>query len=135
MRSGRLAVSVWTRLAMGLALAAVALRVLVPAGFMPGGPGEATIVLCSSQGLQTVVVDGLSPHAPDPAGDHSGEPKTDHPCAFAGLAVAFTPATGLQAAPILWSAPAETEVPALAVAPGRGLAAPPPPATGPPLSI
>ncbi len=64
---------------------------------------------------------------------HDG--ANDHPCAFAGLAQAFAAADPV-ALPITLPAPVIDPplVPA-SVAVGRGLAAPPPPQTGPPLLV
>lgn len=127
----------WVRgFALTLAVMAMTLKIVVPAGFMAdtSGHGSAPLVLCTAQGM--MVVD-----AADLAHDTSKSPaptkhKADVPCAFAGHGV-----SGLIAAP-LWIGASETvaylTAPALTtpdVMPGRGLAAPPPPARGPPLSI
>jgi len=125
----------FARVALAMAVMAVALRVLVPAGYMPGGPGESAIVLCTAQGLQSVVVDHAARGPSNPADDRSGEPKTDHPCAFAGLAQAFAPTSPAAFTPAGWTVAAAPQARAPDAAPGRGLAAPPPPATGPPLEI
>lgn len=109
---------------LGVVLAlALALKLLVPQGWMPGPGG---LVLCPE----------ATPTAH--AGIHGGGKEKpghalpDHPCAFAGL--------GLAAAPVLPVFTVASPPVILAgitpsryvVAIGRGLAAPPPPATGPP---
>jgi hypothetical protein len=88
--------------------------------------GRATIAICTGHGAAASVID-LSGHPAKPS-----QSKPDAPCAFAGHGVvAAAPVAALLASPIaLPSAP-----PALArfdLAPGRGLAAPPPPSQGPP---
>lgn len=113
-----------------LVACALLLRVAIPAGWMPttGADGLVRITLCTGQGQMEAWVDGDGR-----IHDRKPEPKTDHPCAFAGLI-----APAIDAAPIdapLPFARTGDVAPAFAhatVAIGRGLAAPPPPPTGPP---
>lgn len=110
---------------LGLVLAlALALKLLVPQGWMPGPGGR--LILCPSAGPTTAMT-GMH-HGGDKAPAHGA----DHPCAFAGLGLAAAPPPPLAAivAPATHVPPALA--PARAVTVGRGLAAPPPPATGPP---
>ena len=117
-----------------LLVAALAVRALVPAGWMPGATptGAATLVLCSG----SVAADPPPTAMP---GMHHGQrgdpthPAPEHPCAFTGLGLAWTPA--LLPAIVLPPAvaPARPRGDGGTVAIGRGLAAPPPPATGPPI--
>lgn len=109
--------------------AALLLRAAVPAGYMfaPAQDGRT---------LAVTVCTGSAPQQIELALPGKGSTQREHeakdgPCAFAGLgtlaANADAPALALppepsQAAPL----------PPLAVAIGRGLAAPPPPQTGPP---
>lgn len=127
----------WVRgLALTLTVMAIALKVMIPSGFMAdtSGHGSAPLVLCTAQGM--VLVD-----AADLAHDTSKSPaptkhKADLPCAFAGHGVSGLISAPLSTATI--TSIAYLAAPALAspdVTPGRGLAAPPPPARGPPLSI
>jgi hypothetical protein len=115
------------RWAVGLALLALLMQGLTPPGFMVAREGgRATIAICTGHGAAYSIVD-LTGH---PAKQAPSKP--DAPCAFAGHGVvAAPPIAALLASPIaLPSAP-----PALArfdLAPGRGLAAPPPPSQGPP---
>lgn len=113
-----------TRAWLGLVLAlAIALKLLVPQGWMPGATG---LIICPD----------ASPVAMAPAHhnhhDAPGKPAPHQPCAFAGLGLAAAPPTAI---PEL-SPPAAVPPVALSgprpVAVGRGLAAPPPPSTGPP---
>ncbi len=109
-------------------------RMIRPAGFMPvqGTDGVTRILMCSGSGPMTIALPaaflgGADHHQGDPTG-HEG----DHACAFAGFAAAadFAHAPGPLAPVFLAVAPALG--PALFARPGLGLAAPPPPKTGPP---
>ncbi|MCW3835770.1 hypothetical protein ACFQ1E_05430 [Sphingomonas canadensis] len=117
-------------LAVALVALALAVRVLVPSGWMPSAESRGLLLtLCSSaSGAEIFVeIEGKSGK-----GHGQGEQR-DNPCAFAGLGMAFA-ATDPVPAP---AAPFHAQdrapaAPALIAAIGRGLAAPPPPATGPP---
>jgi hypothetical protein len=114
--------------ALALIAFALMLRVLVPAGFMPATGKGFAITLCTSMGSVAAWVD-------DQGNVHKGKKspgKQDtSPCPFAAFAAAI-------------ALPAVADLPILAVAAdplpllfhtvsvGRGLAAPPPPSTGPP---
>jgi hypothetical protein len=123
-----------SRALTGLLLAMVlAGRLMVPTGWMPlASEGGIAIVLCSS--------DGPAPAWLDAAGklhkgkQDSGDNKAAESCPFAALS---TPAN-LTGGPILIAPMAPVDLPvgstSRAVAIGGGLAAPPPPATGPPHS-
>ncbi len=63
-------------LALALIVAALAVRIIVPAGMMPGFDGGATFTICTGHGA---VVAGHG--KADPA-------KADAPCAFTGLTAA-----------------------------------------------
>lgn len=117
-------------------MAAFALRLAVPAGFMlaPDASNHLVVTLCSATGPQTALMDlktgEISPAKP--ASDHhQNKDKADPPCAFAGLAIAaLTPAEAQIAAPLSQSA-------AIAATPGQLRPAliptgPPLPARGPP---
>jgi hypothetical protein len=113
--------------AVGAALLALLLQGLTPPGFMVARQGgQAVIAICTGHGAAQSIID-LSGHPSKPA-----QSKPDAPCAFAGHGVVTAaPIAALLASPIArLSAP-----PPLArfdLAPGRGLAAPPPPSQGPP---
>lgn len=134
MHSRRAAFTSWTRVAVAVAMLALAVRVLVPAGYMPGGAGQPPLVLCTGQGAQIVLAAGGEHHGA-PSDDHSGQGAAHHPCAFASAAHVFAAPDLAPAVLSAWSAQAPDLRAARIVSPGRGLAAPPPPATGPPLSI
>lgn len=118
-----------------LAMCALSLRVLIPQGFMtaPAQDTPFALVICTGQGAIQV--------SPDKAPAHAGDSETgaQHaPCAFAGLSATPTPPDlSVNVAAVVYPAARPIAFAELAlVSPGRGLAAPPPPATAPPsLSI
>jgi hypothetical protein len=122
--------------ALAVLACALALRLLVPQGWMPVTNAQGfRIVPCSGTGpmdMATMAMPGMSAHHGQ--ADHDPHPaQPDHPCAFAGLSLALAdpPLPTLLLAP---AATGETFAPKpLAIAIGRGLAAPPPPSTGPPV--
>lgn len=133
------------RLPLALVLACIfVMKALVPTGWMPvAANGLVELQLCS--GMKAVPAQSLSQeqrdlmaalqHHAGTAGDDApdgDQPMADQPCAFAAAAVVWPPLA--ETAP-LFRAQAETAlhgIPASAASVGRGLAAPPPPATGPP---
>lgn len=119
-----------------LIVAVFVLRAAVPAGYMFAAFGDGTsLVLCSAQGPLSVTIDPATRHV-SIAKKVPGKPANhdDAPCAFAGMAkVALQTASFQAAAPVdLVSQPIFASI---FLAPGRGLSAPPPPATGPPSSF
>ena len=67
---------------LALLLAALMVRLLVPAGYMPDvGAGKLTLTLCSGMGPMA----GTVHHGHDPA-----RPASDAPCGFGGLAIGGT---------------------------------------------
>lgn len=70
---------------------ALLMKVLVPAGFMPGtANGMMLIQLCTGQGAQTVMMEIPGKAGDREQGDHQ---KADMPCAFAGLSTPGLAAT------------------------------------------
>jgi len=112
-----------------LAALALALKVLLPAGFMVDtGARGFSIVICTAEGTTVVHQNGA------PAGPASKQ-QHDAPCAFAGHAAPPLPPVAAVLREARWT---RVEAPAARLhdlAPGRGLAAPPPPAVGPPVLI
>ena len=121
---------------------ALLVKALIPAGWMPSAEHGFNIVICSEAGgtdasfareaqrLFDAAIAGTASQTPDKDSDHPGKSA---PCTFAGLAMPW-----LGAVDAGTKLPAPTAVQpilpsAAAVAVGRGLAAPPPPQTGPPL--
>lgn len=121
-----------SRLWLSLALMLLMVRALVPAGWMPAQQRGQWITICSGAGVTMAWIgaDGKidKNHAPAKA------QKAGH-CAFAGLGMPVD----LSLAPLNIAAPAYVALllpkltPAITV--GHGLAAPPPPKTGPPSLI
>lgn len=119
-----------------LALVACALlfRLLVPAGWMPEANARGiTLNWCSEIGGANAHAEAAAMLA-DALGDAptKEKPAPDQPCGFAAAAQALTLSEATRLIP---PAPAHPLPPAarLLPFPGRGLSAPPPPATGPPL--
>ncbi len=118
-----------------LATLAIALKVMIPAGFMPSldpRDGAVALVLCASDGVK-VVDQPLGSHQTD---EHGGKAAHDAPCPFAAQGAATPPPAMVavaQAQNVAYVAPLAPI--ARTVIPGRGLAAPPPPPTGPPVAL
>lgn len=118
----------WLMLLVGVLLA----RGLTPEGWMPvaSAAGGIQFTLCPGAGpahVMTMTADGKMHHKPAGKGQ-----AADHPCAFAGVAMADPqPPLPVVSAPIRPDSIAP-QIPVATIIPGRGLAAPPPPATGPP---
>lgn len=137
--AGQFRTTAWSALA--LAFIALTIRVLVPGGYMigPSVPGAGVpIILCTAQGAETVLL-GQESRPADAAqgsqGDHSDPQGPDHPCAFAGVAAGFAPDAPLVVDVVAWGPEGAPLAFPTEARPGRGLAAPPPPQTGPPRLI
>lgn len=115
-----------------LAMLAVAMKIAVPAGYMTRAASNDlpfALVLCTADGAVTVAPGEVLP------ADHdkSRDTKHDAPCAFAGHGVGVAPPNLLDFRAVQFVAyQAVTASPVVDLAPGRGLAAPPLPARGPP---
>lgn len=73
----------WHMLLTALVVCALALRALIPAGYMPGvtADGQTTIVICTAKGPKTIALDTAQiPTAPAQE-QHSADNHSD--CAFA----------------------------------------------------
>ena len=112
-----------------LLVAALFARTIAPEGWMP--------VSTPAGGMVMTFCDGMAPDHAMPAmgkmdhkAPHSGHP--DRQCPFAALGIADGPPPPPQVAPAATIGNAELALPGIASVPGRGLAAPPPPSTGPP---
>ncbi len=118
---------VWLMLLVGV----LATRGLTPDGWMPvaSADGGLVIAVCDGHGPgQTITVPLGKAHHDAPAKGQVG----DHPCAFAGIGIAdAAPPLPTVIAPLRPAATAPA-IRRTVAAPGHGLAAPPPPATGPP---
>jgi hypothetical protein len=107
---------------IALALVALWVQALVPAGYMVGSGPTQGLVICTGHG---------------PLTDHKqpgGAPTTNHDsvCVFASHGAALTTPT-FDRLPMQVSVKRETaSLATIEQTPGRGLAAPPPPSRGPP---
>ncbi|MFN5643646.1 MAG: hypothetical protein RSE16_11650 [Sphingobium sp.] len=116
-----------------LLVAVLATRMLVPAGWMPSTEKAFAITVCTGIDTQTVWLstDGKT-HKQDPTKTDSADHQ---PCTFAGGSFTHLPSEGIATSKF---APAQSGVPSFqadSVTIGQGLAAPPPPSTGPPCLI
>ena len=120
-------------LAAALIVLALAVRIVLPAGFMPSSERGFALTICTGMDTQTVWMDKSGKlHKEDPA---KGKSVEHQPCAFAGAAMAGDAPTE---ATFIAMSPVATAVSVFAmreISVGRGLAAPPPPAIGPPSYI
>lgn len=121
---------VWAMVAL-----AVALRLTVLPGYMiQAAPGALTVVVCTANGAVSQLI--APPGSPSDPHEQQDEGDGKAPaCAFAmaGASLAAPVAEIVAAAPPSSAAPLLP--PERALTPGRGLAAPPPPATGPPFTV
>jgi hypothetical protein len=115
-----------------LLVAALLARSSAPEGWMPvaNAAGGIEIALCNGMGPETVMVLGVDGalHKKAPVNGHNN----DNPCAFAGMGVGSAPPAMAIATPAPASARSLLPATTFVSFPGRGLAAPPPPAIGPP---
>jgi hypothetical protein len=127
----------WRKILTAFALLALCVRVLIPGGYMLGGQAadghQVLVTLCSAQGPMQIALDLDSGAAKNPDTQHSGKSSAAAPCVFA--AVSALEAPFLDVAPLEVAIVSEAFTPeAFEPRPGLGLAAPPPPAIGPPLN-
>ncbi len=82
------------RLALLLVAVALAMKAVVPTGFMvTPSNGTVMVSICSGQGQQMVAMElgaGVVDH-----GDHQDNKKADHPCAFSSLNMAGATGTDI----------------------------------------
>ena len=110
---------------MFLALAALWVQLLVPQGFMVANSATGpNLVICTGHGPLDLSVHGHPGKAP--------ASKSNAACVFAGHGLSDKATADVTMAPsvVAYAAPAQRAV--SQAAPGYGLAAPPPPARGPP---
>jgi hypothetical protein len=121
------------KVVLGLLTLMLAMRLLVPAGWMPVAGNGYAITLCTGMGAVSAWVD-------EDGNIHKQKPGSNEisqqPCAFSGFAAALTaPELPAALAPIAAQNGIVLAAALGSVAIGRGLAAPPPPPTGPPASL
>jgi hypothetical protein len=119
--------SAWRGVLLTLAVLSLVMRVAIPQGFMLSGEGGA--------GPQLVICTGHGPLKSDPSAP-AEKSKPGSACAFAGhgSGAATDPGPQIDAAAVFTTLTPARPLPA-DLAPGRGLAAPPPPSLGPPLTV
>lgn len=130
--------AVWAQVFVTLALLAMTVRALIPQGYMLASPQDGRLIsiqICS--GLETThavldlktgaIVEQGAASTPGPP----KQQKSDAPCVFAAIAHLSAPAFPILISNLVTSA-APVQFLVFAVAPGLGLAAPPPESTGPP---
>ncbi|MDX2235764.1 MAG: hypothetical protein NW200_14790 [Hyphomonadaceae bacterium] len=117
------------RIVLALALVAALARAAVPVGFMPTArDGVLQVVICGAEGAPSHALIDLG------GGEQAPAPQAAEHCVFAVAAAATPSAMASIAAPVRAVVDAaHGHLPDLA--PGRGLAAPPPPSHAPPVLI
>ena len=120
-----------------IAVIALLARALVPGGWMPvAGPAGVQLALCDGDMPAVAPAHAMAgmamPARPGLPAHHHGAP--DHPCSFAAAAAALDVPTLPPSLPAPSADHAFAAAAPFAVTIGRGLAAPPPPPTGPPAS-
>jgi hypothetical protein len=127
----------WRHVCLTLAALALVMKVLVPPGFMAAPQADGShfpLVLCTGHGAVTLEAGGVLPDG-GPSKKAPGEKSShDTPCVFAGHGAGAPPQSLLDPAPAEFAAyrSAAPRQPRRDISPGRGLAAPPLPARGPP---
>ncbi len=113
---------------------ALALRVVIPSGFMPSSERGFALTVCTGMdNTQTVWMDKSGKLLKE---DPSKGKSVEHqPCAFAGATMASDLPAGDFTAALAPVAATAAVFAAMEVSVGTGLAAPPPPAIGPPSYI
>lgn len=122
-----------------IALLALLVRAVLPQGYMianaeTGSGRYLTVQICDGHNIPAIVIDLATGKKVDDSRTPSGRDAKPAPCAFAASPTLFSP---VQAAEPVIFRPflAATFLPSDALRPGRGIPAPPPPATGPPSAI
>jgi hypothetical protein len=120
----------WSRSWLVVALVAVAMKVLVPPGFMVASP-DSSVQLA----VPLVICTGHGPATSERESDHRAPPHksaSEGTCLFAGHGLAAEAPLAPPIARAFASAKTTPPLTPADLAPGRGLAAPPPPVRGPP---
>ncbi|MET0375823.1 MAG: hypothetical protein ABW128_16390 [Rhizorhabdus sp.] len=108
-------------------------RLIVPSGWMPVAGSGYAITLCTGAGVVSAWVDEKGVVHKD---GKAPAQKADHPCTFAGFGVDLLSRVEMSVRDSAVRLAGSTIALSIAlVAVGRGLAAPPPPQTGPPATL
>ena len=136
-RAARQSTGLMRHVWLTMATLAIALKIIIPPGFMAGPPSNDlpfALVLCTMQGATVVGAGDALPAHED--GQDQTQAAQDAPCLFAGLTAAAPPPVLTDAGAIEFVAydfRPQTVAPDLT--PGRGRPAPPLPARGPPTQL
>ena len=128
------------RAALALTVLALAVRFAIPAGTMLDKTAESgglpKLIICTTTGVVTLSAESaFGVPDQDSGSDHGKTAKAEQPCNFAALgAPLLAPTFTVLDAPALTVSRESAFLPAFQ-RPGRGLVAPPPPATGPPATV
>ena len=131
MRDSRIRTGSGRPAALAVAILALLLNVLIPPGFMVvGGPTSPLLVICTGHGAVTQSSADLGHPGKAP------KDKADHSCPFAGHGGSpLAPRLMSVSLPRPLAAIVRSETELHDLTPGRGLAAPPPPSQGPPVTL
>jgi len=121
------------------ALLALVVRALIPAGYMVAEASTAegrylVVQMCDGHGASQVIDLDTGKLVKKSKTPGTSDSQNDAPCVFAMAAAVSLPLLAAEPVLLRHSIPAE-RVSISDVRPGRGIAAPPPPATGPPSLI
>jgi hypothetical protein len=119
------------------AVLALAVKVMIPAGYMAAPSANSSmpfaLVLCTAQGAKVVEPGEVLDQDHKAPADNA---RHDSPCAFAGHGAAALAPNSFTVATVTFATYMPlTPVRVTYLAPGRGLAAPPLPARGPPSQL
>lgn len=121
------------KISAALIVLALAVRIVIPSGWMPSSERGFALTICTGMDVQTIWMDSKGKlHKDDPS---KGKSVEHSPCAFAGDTVASANAHFDESAALPHIALAVSIFARLSISVGTGLAAPPPPAIGPPSYI
>jgi hypothetical protein len=117
-------------------IAAFVMRALIPPGYMieTAAAEGVKIVLCSAHGAIEARLDPKTGEITYDEAPAKKAPAGDQPCAFAAIAK-LAPPSSLASLPLPPTRTTHAPHSTHELTPGRGLVAPPPPATGPPTSV
>ena len=124
-------------ISLALVMFAIGIMVLIPRGFMPGSDSSApfAMVICGPGGatIQAALPGVDAQGAPS---EHGSGTAHDQPCAFSGHGLGLSAAIQ-SPVPVAYAFVLDHRSGRLppSLAPGRGLAAPPPPSQGPPQQV
>ena len=122
-----------------IALLAMLVRAIVPAGYMLAqadtGQGRfLTVEMCEGHAARVIDLDTGKQVDPSKLPGKADDKSKNAPCVFASTPSVATPVTTAEPVEFLATHTVEFGVD-LNIRPGRGIAAPPPPSTGPPSAV